>query len=176
MKYFGFICLFFLFTTGTQAQSSGKKGKGNYYVEIKDSTFAGTKPQRGATLTGYYTNDSIEKVVTWFGFNYGDLTRKYFYWKNNLILIVEEQRLYNTTTQLPADPSAVKPNFTGRYIFVDGKLTDMKETGTYSFNDTPSDKASQEAMFLSFSDKYMKLLNEARAKKKNRIKWEEKES
>lgn len=167
MRFILAILIFFSFTT--DAYSQHVKGKKNYYVLIDDSSFTSTMPDKGAWLKGFYERDSLQKIEVWFGFNFGDMRREFYYWEGNLIMVTEIQRLYSTNPAANINIDSVKPNYNAFYTYVNGKLKDVNQKGTYSFQDTPADKATMEATFLNLSSQYIKVLDEKRAIKKNRI-------
>lgn len=172
MKYAALLFLSVLLVRTADAQSGHRKHKHDYTVVIDDSTFVQAMPDRGAKLTGYYKEDTIQKIVTWFGFNFGDVRRDYYYWKDSLIMVIETQKLYSTAADAHVNPDSVKASYTGRYIFSHNELTDVSQKGTYSISDTPADKGEMEKTFLALSDKYLTLLDQKRANKKSRIPWD----
>ncbi|MBP9190381.1 MAG: hypothetical protein KBF51_12660 [Chitinophagales bacterium] len=157
----------------TFAQSKKKNRTKPYYVVIDDGSFTNSKSDRGSKLTGYYEKDSLVEMVAWIGFASGDINREFFYWHNNLIMVKETHRLYNPETSTDID--SIKPSFNARYVFTNDKLTDIKQKGTFSFVEMPSDKATQEATYLSMAVQYSGALEKARANKDNRIKLKKKD-
>lgn len=151
------------------AQQNGKVRK-HYYILITDSSFVQAMPEQGATFKAYFKNDSLYKVETWFGFNFGEVTRDYFYWNDSISLINETQKLYNATAMPKIDPDTVKVSYTGRYIFKGDKLTGISQKGSYSISDTPQSKEETEVAMLMLANKYKALAYERRMVKKNRIK------
>ncbi|HET8963598.1 MAG TPA: hypothetical protein VFM99_06860, partial [Chitinophagales bacterium] len=73
------------------------------------------------------------------------------------------------------DIDSIKPTFNARYVFTNDKLTDIKQKGTFSFVEMPSDKATQEATYLSMAAQYSAALDKARENKNNRIKLKKKD-
>ncbi len=165
------IVLFLLIlSVGTHvfSQTSKLKSRRNYYILLSDTSFVQSMPERGATLKAYFKNDSLAKIETWFGFNFGDVTRDYYYWHDTLTLIIETQKLYNAMADPPLNADTIKANYTGRYIFKKRVLTDISQKGSYSISDTPSTKEEQQAAFLMLSDKYTKVAYDKRRDKKLR--------
>lgn len=156
-------------TSVAQGQTAKKKSKKNYYILINDTSFVNAMPENGAELRAYFVNDTLSKITTWFGFNFGDVTRDYFYWEDTLSLVNETQKLYNATAVPKINPDSIKISYSGRYIFRGGKLMEISQKGNYSISDTPATKNETEAVLLSLSEKYRKLVYEKRKKKKNRI-------
>lgn len=169
------ILLLIVYCAGSaaHAQSTQNKHSKPYYVVIEDGSFTNTKSERGSKLTGYYERDTLVKMVAWIGFNSGDITREFFYWQNRPIVITETHKLYNPATSTPID--SISPSFNARFVFTDGELTDIKQKGTYSFTEMPSDKKTQEATYLAMAAQYAAALDTARADKRNRIKMKKKD-
>ncbi len=152
-----------------QGQDTGKKSRKHYYIEISDSTFVSAMPEQGATFKAYFKGDSLYKIETWFGFNFGEVRREYYYFHDTISLINETQKLYSATAVPKINADTIKATYSGRYIFKMGKLTDISQKGSYSISDTPSSKAETEAAFNMLASKYKQLAYEKRKKKKNRI-------
>lgn len=102
--------------SSAEAQNT-KKPRSHYYVLIADSTFVQAMPEKGATFKAYFKNDSLYKIETFFGFNFGDVRREYYYWNDSISLINEYQRLYNANATPPVNSDTIKVTYTGRYIF-----------------------------------------------------------
>lgn len=169
MRYFVVIFFLIFISVTLPAQSLFKKNKGNYYVLI-DSGFVNPQPEAGATMKGIYEHDTLKKIECWYAFNFGDLQRDFHYWNGQLIMVMETQRLYNTTASNPMNPDSVKPNYQGRYLFEGGLLKSIKQDGHFSFMDTPADKNTMQDTFLKMSTEYISLLDGKRAIKKYRVK------
>lgn len=160
-----------LMTTGISgAFAQQQKVRKHYYIEITDSSFVTSMPEQGATFKAYFKNDSLYKVETWFGFNFGDVERVYFYWADSISLINETQKLYNATAVPKINPDSIKESYTGRYIFKGDKLTGISQKGNYSISDTPQTKDETQAALLMLAYKYKALAYERSKSKKNRIK------
>ncbi len=169
------ICVLLL--TPVYSQNSPKNNKRkNYFILIDDASFANSKPERGACLKAHYKNDTLQNIETWFGFNFGDLKRDFFYWNNQLIVVTEIQKLYSSQHGSPINTDSIKPNFTARYLFSDTVLTDVIQKGSYNFMDSPADKNTMQATLFNLSEQYVSVLDERRADKKNRLKDRSKRS
>ncbi len=164
-----FVLLFGMFGAQLHAQKQEKIRK-HYYIVIDDSSFVNAMPENGATLKAYFKNDTLYKIETWFGFNFGDVTRDYFYWRDTLSLIIETQKLYNASAVPKIDPDTVKVTYTGRYIFKNNHITGMSQKGSYSISDTPQSKEETEVALMLLSNKYRVLAYDKRKSKKNRVK------
>ncbi|MBC8046377.1 MAG: hypothetical protein H7Y00_06245 [Fimbriimonadaceae bacterium] len=161
--------------TSAQHLPQKKKKKGYYYISV-DSGFVEKEPERGAVLNAFYEKDTLIKISCWYGFNFGDLRRDFHYWNDKLIMVTEIQRLYSYTETKPVDFDTIKPNFEGRYLFENGRLTSVKQDGSFSFMDTPADKDSMQNTFIIMSNNYKQLAENERANKKNRKKMKKSKS
>ncbi len=170
-KVFIFTILFSLIITGF-TQNGSRKTK-QYFILVDDTSFVSAMPERGATLKAYFKKDTLYKIETWFGFNFGDVSREYFYWNDTITLINETQKLYSAASVPKIDPDTIKSHYSGRYIFKKGKLIDIAQKGNYSISDTPSNKAETEAAFLMLSEKYCQIAKAKARIKKNRFKLKE---
>jgi len=158
------------FTGATALQAQSGKVRKHYYILITDSSFVNSMPERGASLKAYFKNDSIYKIETWFGFNFGEVTRDYYYWNDSITLVNETQKLYNANAEPKVDPDTVKVTYTGRYIFQGDKLTGINQKGSYSISDTPQSKDEVQAAMLMLAYRYKNIAYERRKVKKNRVK------
>lgn len=165
-----FIFLMACLLIGSVQAQNGKKVRKHYYILVDDTSFVQAMPEQGATFKAYFKNDSLYKIETWFGFNFGDVRREYYFWNDSISLINEYQRLYNATATPKVNADTIKVTYTGRYIFKKGKLTDISQKGNYSISDTPASKSETEAAFLLLTTKYQQLAYEKRKKKQNRVK------
>ena len=170
MKSRNILFVFLLLSGVGASQAQTAKVRKHYYIQITDSSFVNSMPERGASLIAYFKNDSIYKVETWFGFNFGEVTRDYFYWNDSITLVNETQKLYNATAEPKINPDTVKVTYTGRYIFQHDKLTGINQKGSYSISDTPQSKDDVQVAMLMLAYKYRDLAYEKRKSKKNRIK------
>lgn len=165
-----------LITTGISgAYAQQQKVRKHYYIEITDSSFVTSMPEKGATFRAYFKNDSLYKVETWFGFNFGDVSRVYFYWDDSITLVNETQKLYNANAEPKINPDSIKASYTGRYIFQHDELTGISQKGNYSISDTPQSKEETQGALLMLAYKYKAIAYEARKHKKNRIKIKQQE-
>ena len=167
------IGIFFLILTlvsfSATAQVSKKGKKYNYYVTIKDGSFTNSKPEQGASLKGIWNDGQMIELNAWYGFNYGDIQRNFFFWNDELITVTEVHRLYN-----PKDPNlnldSIPSCFNAQYVFEKGELINIKQTGTYSFAEGPQDRKSMQDMYINFARNYSALIHEKAESKRNRKK------
>lgn len=141
-------------------------------ILINDTSFVNAMPEQGATLKAYFINDTISEIKTWFGFNFGEVTRDYFYWDDTLIVVNETQKLYSATAVPKVNADTIKASYTGRYLFKHGQLSDISQKGSYSISDTPANKDETNAVLTSLSDKYKRLVYAKRERKKNRLPYD----
>jgi hypothetical protein len=167
MGRYWFLLLLLMGAMQSFSQSASKKG--TYYVVI-DSVHPMQQTAKGSILKGYYERDTIQKIECWFGFQFGDLRRVFYFWQGRLIMVTEEQRLYDANAVSRENTDTVKPNYDGRYLFTDDKLTNLKQNGSFSFLDTPADKTSMQNTFLQMAADYQAMLDIARTDKNRRIK------
>ncbi len=170
MKLKHIFFLFLMVACVSSAYSQQQKVRKHYYILITDSSFVQAMPEQGASFKAYFKNDSLYKIETWFGFNFGDVTRDYFYWRDSITLVNETQKLYSATAVPKIDPDTIKVSYTGRYIFNNDKLTGINQKGSYSISDTPQSKEETQAALLMLAYKYKALAYERSLNKKNRVK------
>lgn len=94
----------------------------------------------GGSITGYFKNDSIVKIVEWIGLSYGNGTREFYFKKARLFFVYEKFQSFvvnDTTGEM--DHDAVKTSFEGRYYFNKDKLIEQKTTGKRVFEDESAD-------------------------------------
>lgn len=161
-------CLPLFFILFIAHSSFAQKSKKDYSVYV-DSGFTVAVPERGAHMTGFFEQDSLVRIEAFFGFNFGDLRRNYYYDNNQLIMIIESQRLYNNNPGNKINADSVKINYEGRYLFLNNTLNSVKQNGHFSFMDMSADKQTMQDTFLKTSDDYKRIILEKSKKKKNRI-------
>jgi len=159
-----------LLLTELSAEAQSTKVRKHYKINITDSTFVQSMPEQGASFTAYFKQDSLYKVETRFYFNFGEVARDYFYWRDSISLINETQKLYNATALPKVNADTVKVTYSGRYIFQHDKLTGISQKGSYSISDTPQSKDETEVALRMLAYKYKALAYERAKSKKNRIK------
>jgi hypothetical protein len=95
-------------------------------VEIDDSEeFLGHATDNGGTLTGYYKNDSLKKIVEWVGLSNRIIENVYYFDKAELICVVsnESRYKYNDSTGT-TDHSRTEWITGGKYYFNKGNFFD----------------------------------------------------
>jgi hypothetical protein len=169
MRYGLLVVLLLTLATDLQAQlfSGGKKR--NYTVTIDDGSFSKSAPEQGATLVGTWQDGQLISLEAWYGFDYGDIRRDFYFWDSLLITVTERHRLYNAKNP-GLDIDSVPTCFNAQYVFENGELTSIKQTGTYSFAEGPQDRRSMQAMYQSMAADYRKAIEEKASKKRNRKK------
>lgn len=94
----------------------------------------------GGSLTGYYKNKMLVKVVRWTGYSSGVEVVE-FYFKNNELLFVYEQSdlfFYDEKKGVLRTDSLAR-NFEGRYYFSGKKMIDYTTLGHNRFEDDSLD-------------------------------------
>jgi len=111
----------------------------------------------GGSITGYFKNIKLVKVVRWIGLSYGFIVDEFYLDNDKLIFVHESENTFNyndTTGEFDYDNIAVK--FNGRYWFSNNKMIDVVSSGHNRFE---SDKADAEKDFLADIKNYSALLN-----------------
>ena len=160
------------------AHSQSKEGKSVAIVKIKRAyqqinsyksyktvvidnaeTFLGHSPDNGGSLTGYYKNDSLKKIVEWVGLSYKAMQNEYYFDSDQLIFVYANESNYHLIDSTQKfDYDKLDPVFTGRYYFNRGKLIDTILTD-------PTHAASKEqdaSSFVASAKRYAKLLKAKR--------------
>ena len=125
-------------------------------VTIKDAEkFLGNITDNGGSLKGYFTGDSLKKIVEWVGLS-NRIIQNEFYFKNDTLVFVyavEKNYHYNNHSQT-LDYTKLDLTFIGRYYFDNEKLF-------YSIiknENRNKSKQKDAADFLIKSKDYMKIL------------------
>lgn len=95
-------------------------------VTIDDAEILlGHGTDNGASLTGYFKNDTLKKMVEWVGLSNKVIQNEYYISKGKLVFVytTESSYNYNDSTQ-SFDYSKLILVFTGRYYFKNDKLID----------------------------------------------------
>jgi hypothetical protein len=129
----------------------------NYKTVTIDNTedFLGHNTDNGGTLTGFYKDDSLKKIVEWVGLSNRVVQNEYYLDNNKLIFVysTESKYRFNDSTQ-SFDYSKLDNVFKGRYYFDNNKLLDT------ILNDKDHIKTKQKDAieFLISSNNFTKLL------------------
>lgn len=97
-----------------------------HLVKLEDAVqIIGHATDGGATLTGYFKNDTLKKIVEWVGLSNRIVQNEYYLDKGDLVFVysTEKQYAYNDSLQT-LDYAVLVPSFQGRYYFKGSKLID----------------------------------------------------
>jgi hypothetical protein len=119
-------------------------------------------PCGGGSLTGYYSNGKLRKIVAWVGMSMGNETMEFYFKDERLLFVYEEFNSfhYNEVSQALHNDS-LETSFTGRYYFASNKLKDYMATG---HNTSESDTIDVESMLMGVAKVYKRKLNDRRKK------------
>ena len=185
MKIHNYIALTFIALASlTMVNAQGKQDKRyalfkikkaykeiNAYKNYKKITidesedFLGHNTDNGGSLTAYYKDDSVKKIIEWVGLSNKIIQNEYYLNNDKLIFVYSTEEMYrfNERTQ-NFDYSKLDSVFKGRYYFEKEKLID-----TIFNNKQHEETKEQDAdTFLTSSKSYLKLLNaQPKTKTKN---------
>ncbi|WP_157098076.1 hypothetical protein [Niabella ginsenosidivorans] len=129
-------------------------------VTIVDAEeFLGHGTDNGGSLTGYFKNDTLKKIIEWVGLSNKVIQNEYYLDKGKLIFVysTESRYKYNDGTQ-SFDYSKLNIVFKGRYYFNNDKLIDTILSDKQHI-DTKQEDATD---FLTSTKDYLKLLSAKR--------------
>lgn len=169
--------LFLIFTL-TIAFGQGKEDTKNRLFSIKNSCleintdknykivtiddaeeFLGHATDNGASLKGYYKEDSLKKIIEWVGLSNKIVQNEYYFEKGKLIFVYSTESRYKYNDSLQTfDYSKLELFFTGRYYFYNEKLFITIINGKKN-NSTKQEEAID---FLESTKQYIKLLKAKR--------------
>jgi len=128
----------------------------NYKTIIIDDAeeFLGHGTDNGGSLTGYFKNDTLKKIVEWVGLSNKVIQNEYYLDKGKLVFVYsnESRYRYNDSSQ-SFDYSKLDNVYKGRYYFSNNKLIDTILSDK-QYNDT---KQKDAANFLILTKDYVKL-------------------
>ena len=136
-------------------------GYKNYKTVTLDDaeTFLGYGTDNGGTLTGYYKEDSLKKVIEWVGLSNKVIQNEYYFDNDKLIFVYSSESRYrfNDSTQ-SFDYTKLDNVFKGRYYFDNGKLIDTILIDKEHIVNKKQDATE----FLTSSKGYLELLKTKR--------------
>jgi hypothetical protein len=125
-------------------------------VVLEEEEFLDQTTDGGASLTGYFSEDSLVKITSWIGLSYGIQQLDFYYDRNTLIFCYVTERHFKHS-QTDIDHTRTELVFEGRYYYDKAGLLQKNLKGS-GFWDTESEKA-----IIPDSKEYFKLVT----KKKN---------
>lgn len=111
------------------------QNSGNYEVIYLDAEeFLGHIPDQGASLEGYFKNDTLYKVLSKFGLSSGFLTNTYYFLDNALILEINEESKFQTLRNskgevIGLDYNITDNNYAKKIYFHNGRILDSLGIG-----------------------------------------------
>ncbi|GAA3916548.1 hypothetical protein GCM10022209_06610 [Chitinophaga oryziterrae] len=109
-------------------------------VVLENEEFMEHMTDRGGSLTGYYKDEKLCKIVEWIGISNGIYISEYYFKEEQLIFVYKAFKavVYDIKKgEVDYDQTGVK--FEGRYYFNDKTLIDSITTGTNPFKTEPKD-------------------------------------
>jgi hypothetical protein len=108
-------------------------------VVLENEEFMEQMTDRGGSLTGYYKEDKIAKIVEWIGISNGIYITEYYFKDEQLMFVYKAFKavVYDAKkNDVDLDQTGVK--FEGRYYFSNKLLIDNALTGTNPFKGDPA--------------------------------------
>ena len=108
-------------------------------VVLENEEFMEQMTDRGGSLTGYYKEEKLRKIVEWVGVSNGIYITEYYFKEEQLIFVYRAFKavVYDIKKgEVDYDQTGVK--FEGRYYFNDKTLIDAITTGTNPFKGEPA--------------------------------------
>lgn len=164
---FLFTAIFFLATSSSRAQTSIEKDirhirsvfnqinteKNLQQLELENEELTDETPDGGISLTGYFKNKQILKIVQWTGLSYGTHQVEYYFEKDSLVFVYVKEHHFRSSGN-SIDHSKIDLKFEGRYYFKNDTLIKKTSKGT-SFWSESNDGVSS---LLPDSKNYLKFL------------------
>ena len=118
---------------------------------LKEETLDG-----GGSLTGYFKNDTIYKMVVWMGLSFGIRQYEYYFKYERLFFIYETEDDFLINSSGEMDQTKLKRGFEGRYYLDGGSAFEIKNHGEKRFEEKPSKHYVED--LIAGSKPYVKLL------------------
>ena len=118
--------------------------------------FLGQSTDNGGSLTGYFKNDTLKKIIEWVGLSNKVIQNEYYLNKGKLVLVYSTKSRYRYDQSTNSfDYSKLDNIFKGRYYFVHDKLIESILSDNKHVDLKNED-------FLTSSKNYLKLLTAKR--------------
>lgn len=130
-------------------------------VKVEDAELIlGHATDGGASITGYYKDGTIQKIIEWVGLSNKVVQNEYYLDSSKLIFVyvTESQYAYNDSLQT-LDYSKLVPLSNGRYYFVNSRLFDA----VLSRKEREKSKKDDAKSFLQRTSAYKALLNKQKS-------------
>ncbi|MGG9970816.1 hypothetical protein ACQ33O_03385 [Ferruginibacter sp. SUN002] len=169
MKRSALLCLLLLISTTLFAQRKDSvknsirlkveainKEKNYKTISLDQLQFMENGSDGGGSVTGYFKDNRLVKIVRWIGVSYGFFVDEFYLDKDKLIFVhdIENMFEYNDSTG-EINYRAIVMGFDGRYWFNAGRKIDESSLGHNRFD---GDEANAEKEFLADVKKYIPLL------------------
>lgn len=96
---------------------------------LENEQFLDHIPDGGGSLTGYFKDNKVYKIVERIGVSYCVRTFEYYYWDERLILVYEKELDFKMNDGKGFDYDNQTLVFEGHYYFVNGNLIETSITG-----------------------------------------------
>lgn len=102
--------------------------------ELNNEDYLEHMPDNGGQLKGYFKNDTLYKIVEWFGPSYAIMITEYYLWNNELIFVYDIEKNFNqiidsTDGFIGFDYSKTEIKYESRHYFVNGQEIKKIEKG-----------------------------------------------
>jgi hypothetical protein len=131
-------------------------------VVLDAEDFLENAPDGGATLTGYFKNNKIKKIVSWIGLSIGNEMTEYYFQNEQLIFVYKkfDSFIVDEKNQ-ELDHTKMKTSFSGRYYFQGNKMINRITTGDKPFG---NDSIDSEKELLMEANNYLQKLKKKLSK------------
>src|ERR1700761_3449423 len=111
----------------------------------------------GGSLTGYFKNDTINKIKVWIGLSYGIKQYEYYFKNGQLFFVYEKDENFSHNDNNGSfDYTKLNFAFEGRYYINNGQMIDVKTKGQKPFEKKSNNQFIKE--FIADSKLYTRLL------------------
>ena len=102
--------------------------------ELNNEDYLEHMPDNGGQLKGYFKNDTLYKIVEWFGPSYAIMITEYYLWDSELIFVYDIEKNFNqiidsTDGFIGFDYSKTKIKYESRHYFLNGQEIKKIEKG-----------------------------------------------
>jgi hypothetical protein len=120
-----------------------------------DEAILGHASDNGASLTGYFKSDSLEKITEWIGLSTEVIQNEYYFDKSLLVFVYSTKSSYRYDDSSGSfDYSKLDNIFKGRYYYDNGKLIEA----IVSDKEPNATKEKDAVDFLNSSNRYARIL------------------
>jgi len=103
-------------------------------AELNNEDYLEHIPDNGGQLKGYFKNDSLYKIVEWFGSSYAIMITEYYLWNSELFFVYDIEKNFNqiidiTDGFIGFDYSKTEIKYESRHYFVNDQEIKKLEKG-----------------------------------------------